>query len=428
MKLCHIKIFGYILLIITGSVYPLGSFLLSGNNAFVSAEEHLPTSVEVQLSCGDGFAEPGVETCDPGQPPAIPADVGSSTCQEYEDIFGDPFHSGDLSCRSDCSDYATSTCYTCGNGNKEDPEQCDNGDFGNQDCTTFGLVNGSLRCTPVCLISLSDCESAPKPGQGNPAGGSSGGSSGGTTGYQPGSEQAVVTKVIVSGKSYPNSQVHVLLDGKVVGIAAADTKADFYFETNEVTPGVASFGFWSEDKDGLKSTLLTLTVRIISGAVTTISGVYLSPSISVDKQAVDVGEPITIFGQTAPDTEVHIHVNSDNEFVETTDSKDNGDWSYIFDTSELEEDYHTAKALFQMEVEGNVIKSGYSPAISFYVGQEVPQETCPGADLNADGLVNLTDFSILLFWWGKNNTCADQDHDGTVNLIDFSIMMYHWTG
>jgi len=42
--------------------------------------------------------------------------------------------------------------------------------------------------------------------------------------------------------------------------------------------------------------------------------------------------------------------------------------------------------------------------------------------------VNITDFSILLYWWGTDNACADQNHNGTVDLIDFSIMMYYWTG
>jgi len=53
---------------------------------------------------------------------------------------------------------------------------------------------------------------------------------------------------------------------------------------------------------------------------------------------------------------------------------------------------------------------------------------CAGADLNHDGRVNITDFSILLYYWGTNNACADQNHDGTVDLTDFSIMMFYWTG
>ncbi|MBI3571906.1 hypothetical protein HY091_00005, partial [Candidatus Kaiserbacteria bacterium] len=52
-------------------------------------------------------------------------------------------------------------------------------------------------------------------------------------------------------------------------------------------------------------------------------------------------------------------------------------------------------------------------------------------DLNCDGGVNLTDFSILLFFWkatNPTNARADINHDGSVNVVDFSIMLYQWTG
>jgi hypothetical protein len=387
----------------------------------------IPTSLSIELACGDGFAE-SPEVCDPGAPPILPPDVHGLVCGGYNDIFGDPFQSGDLTCQSDCADYSTSTCYTCGNGYKEPIEQCDSSDFGGATCEFFGLVSGYLACTNQCLLVLSNCISQQEPGQGSPTGGSKGGAAGGTSGYMPGSEKEQITKVIITGKSYPRSEVNILLDSKVLGVVQADTKANFYFESRDVPAGVASFSFWSADKEGIKSTLLTLTVRIISGAVTTITGVYLSPSINTDKKAVEKGEPIKIYGQTVPDTDVKVHVNSDAEIVTKTNSLDTGDWSIIFDTNQVEEDLHTAKALFELQVGGNIIKSGFSRSISFYVGKEMPSESCPGADLNRDGRVNLTDFSILLYWWGTDNACADQDHDGTVNLVDFSIMMYHWTG
>lgn len=415
-------------LIIIGFLIGLSVQFLFPATVQATQTEYLPTSVEVLLACGDGFAEIPLEACDPGEPPITLPDLGTSTCADYNDIFGDPFVSGDLGCLNDCSNFSTSTCYTCGNGAWEELEQCDGSDFGGQSCETFGLISGSLNCNTSCLISLENCVVYDEESEGSPASGSSGGSAGGTSGYLPGSETEAITKVIISGKAYPNSEVHVLVDGKVIGIVMTDSKADFYFETTEVAAGVVSFGFWSEDKDGIRSTLLTLTIRVISRAVTTISGVYLSPSINVNKKAVERGEPITIYGQTVPETEVHIHVQSDNEIIELTNSEEDGDWTLPFDTSQVDEDYHIAKALFQIEVAGNIIKSGFSRSIGFYVGKEGEVEPCPGADLNRDGRVNLTDFSILLYWWGTDNRCADQDQDGTVDLIDFSIMMYHWTG
>ncbi len=423
MKLCLRQPIFYIILVILGGFF---LFLLDLN--IIQADEFVPTTVEVSLICGDGFADHFAgEVCDPGEPPDTPPDVGTSTCSDFNDIFGNPFVSGDLSCTVDCLDFSTSSCYTCGNGYKEEVEECDGSDFGGLTCISLGYQGGTLLCTINCIINTVNCEAMEEEG-GTPGAGGHGGGSGGVSGYKPGAEEEEETKVVAKGKSYPHADVHILVDGRVVGIVGTDAKANFYFETSEITPGVSSFGFWSEDKDGLKSTLLTLTFRVISGAVTTISGIYLSPTIDTDKKSVRQGEDITIFGQTVPETEVYIHINSDNEIVEMTNSKESGEWKLIFNTMPLEEDFHTAKALFQVETEGNIIKSAFSKSVGFYIGRLGGEPVCPEGDLNGDGRVNLTDFSILMYYWGTDNACADQDQNGIVDLVDFSIMMYYWTG
>lgn len=51
------------------------------------------------------------------------------------------------------------------------------------------------------------------------------------------------------------------------------------------------------------------------------------------------------------------------------------------------------------------------------------------ADFSQDGRVDLIDFSILLYNWGKpKNKSIDLNTDGKVDLIDFSILLYFWTG
>lgn len=55
----------------------------------------------------------------------------------------------------------------------------------------------------------------------------------------------------------------------------------------------------------------------------------------------------------------------------------------------------------------------------------------PHGDLNWDRSINLTDFSILMYYWGQTPPtwpCPDINKDGTVDLTDFSIMLYWWTG
>jgi hypothetical protein len=427
-------------LVLNFNLFPLnqvGRFQEKIFPAYASTTAALETSVKILLICGDGSIDPLYELCDPGNPAkGIPPATGTTTCQSFIDRYtGLPFASGRLTCASDCQSYSTSTCYTCGDNHKQPPEECDGTDFGGAtDCTSYGYTTGSIRCTPDCRIDLSDCSvvgtQTPQPGQTATTGGGGGGNNGGTTGFSPGTKLAPEqTLVVINGIGYPNREVRVLVDGDVIGIVQADSKGDFHFESGDTTPGISSFSLWTDDESGLKSTLLTLTFRVSSLSVTTIENVYLSPTIDVDKNQVNKGEPIKIFGESSPTVNIAVHVNSAVEEIVTTTSSDLGSWSLNFDTSQLDENFHTAKALVHLNSPSGIIESNYSRSVSFYVGKNVPEKgKCGIADLNCDGSVNLVDFSILLYNWNTADQTADINKDGNVDLADFSIMLYYWTG
>jgi hypothetical protein len=48
------------------------------------------------------------------------------------------------------------------------------------------------------------------------------------------------------------------------------------------------------------------------------------------------------------------------------------------------------------------------------------------ADLNSDGVVNITDLSILLSSWNTTSATADINKDGTVNILDLSILLSNY--
>ena len=52
------------------------------------------------------------------------------------------------------------------------------------------------------------------------------------------------------------------------------------------------------------------------------------------------------------------------------------------------------------------------------------------SDFSGDGSIDLVDFSMLLFWFEREDVPAaiDCNGDGKADLIDFSIMAYYWTG
>jgi hypothetical protein len=414
-----------------------GVSIQPGIKGVYATSSQLETSVKILLVCGDGTVDPAYEFCDPGNPvKGILPNTGTSTCQSFIDPYTLlPYEKGRLTCTSDCTAFSTSTCYTCGDGYKQPTEECDGTDFGGgTDCTAFGYTTGALHCTPDCRLDLSNCSvvgtSVPQPGDKSTTGGGGGGSSGGSTGFSPGTKTPPdKTQVVINGIAFPNREVRVLVDGTVIGIVQADSKGDFQFESGDTTPGISSFSLWTDDARGLKSTLLTLTFRVASKSVTTIENVYLSPTIDVDKNQVNKGDPIKIFGSSPPTVNVAVHVNSTVERIASTTSDKTGDWSLTFNTSPLEEDFHTVKALVHLDSPSGIIESNFSRSVSFYVGKNVPEKgKCGMADLNCDNAVNLIDFSILLYNWGTADTTADINKDGSVGLADFSIMMYYWTG
>ncbi len=376
---------------ITGVIFCLSALavfciFVGWGDVFAQTSQRATTSVKVVVyPCGDGVVYPGQE-CDEGE---------ENNIGEYSlTIEG-------RTCTSDCvwAPY-------CGDGitQTEYGEECDDGTN-----TDEGF------CSADCKIREED----PPP---------SGGGGGGGGSHDPGSEEEIgPTSVTVEGKAYPNSNVNILKDGEVIGVVSSNAQADFTFTTDDVSAGATTMGFWAEDNQGLRSISYTATFEVSEGANTTVSGVFIPPTLDTDKVEVDPGEVIEIFGQTAPDVSVKTHIHSDPKLVEEISSDEDGYWNLELDTGRLQTGQHTAKAMFELrESDDSVLSSSFSRAKSFFVG--VPAEDDLSADLNGDGKVNIADFSILLFHWGTSSPEADVNEDGSVGLPDFSIMLFQWTG
>jgi len=329
----------------------------------------LQTSVVIYI-CGNGVIE-GLEICDDGLNNGRYA-----------------YNAADKFCNLTCDGWAP----YCGDGILQSSygEECDDGNN----------VSGD-GCDPVCKT-----EAAP------PGGGGGGG-------WIPPRE----TKVIIKGKAYPEARLTLLRDGKVITTEKADDLANFKIEIKDITPGVWTFSLWAEDKEGRKSITLSYTVSIQKNMITTISGIFLPPTVELSKVNLKKGEELDISGQTAPQSQVFTHIES-SELVKTATSTEEGDWEVEVDTGILEEGTHTTRA--KAKTSGG-LESSFSQVLAFYIGEKVPGVVL-SADLNQDGKVNLIDFSILLYWWGKENSSVDLNQDGKVNLPDFSIMLYYWTG
>ncbi len=263
-------------------------------------------------------------------------------------------------------------------------------------------------------------------------GGSSGGGSGGGGGA-PVTNNSSTGAITFSGRAYPQSSVTVLRDAQVVATTIASADATFKVSLNNITTGNYIFSVYSEDAYGIRSSLLTFPATITSGGTNIIEGIFVTPTIAVDKSEVRRGDTIGILGQTTPQADVVISVHSEPEYFAKTVADKNGAYFYNFDTSFLELGSHTTKSKSAIK---DQLVSGFSSSVNFIVGtKNVPvvlnkaKKTKRG-DQNGDGKVNIIDYSILAYWYKKPNppVLADLNSDGKVTIFDLSILAANWTG
>jgi len=308
----------------------------------------------------------------------------------------------------------------CGNGIKEAGEQCDGTDLAGQTCVGLGYVGGTLSCNTNCTFNTSACTSG-------------GGGGGGGGAYVP---PVVETKVNFSGRAYPKSTVTLLKDAQIAATTIAGSDANFQISISGLAGGNYIFAVYSEDKDGRRSSLLTFPVSITSGVTTNVSGIFIAPTIAVDKSEVKQGDNIAIFGQSVPKADITIQVSSEEDFFAKTVADVSGVYLYNLGTEILDYGSHFTKS--KAAKDGEI--SSFSRAVSFLVGTKtvakVVPTKCPAkADLNNNCRVNLVDFSIAAYWYKRPLSVLfaatekeKLNGDGKVDLVDFSIMAFYWTG
>ncbi len=296
-------------------------------------------------------------------------------------------------------------CTQYGDDDETDPISC--GD---------GTCNGGESCA-TCSADCGVC----------PSGGGGGG----------GSSRFVTptTGVIFSGRAYPLSRVTVLKDGQIAITSVAGPDANFKISLTGLSSGNYTFSVYGEDHASRRSALFTFPIFITQGATTNVSGIFIAPTLDIDKSEVRRGDSVAIFGQSTPGSEITISVHSDTEFFKKILADSDGVYLYNLDTSSLETGQHIAKS--KSTFGGEI--SSFGTAVSFLVGtkniaKKFTKKFLKG-DLNDDGRVNLVDFSIVAFWYKRpiraqfaQKEIERLNNDGQINLVDFSIMAFYWTG
>lgn len=306
--------------------------------------------------------------------------------------------------------------------------------------TRTGLTNGATYYFVIVakdafgnfIATSTQVSAAPTAPVSSPPATSGGGGGGGGGASVPPS--IVATGATFTGLAYPKDTLTLLKDAQVAATTIAGNDANFQMTLTGLTAGNYNFSIYGEDKDGRRSSLLTFPVGVSAGATTNVSGIFIAPTIAVDKSEVKRGDNIAIFGQSVPKADIIISVNSEDEFFAKTISDNSGIYLYNFDSTLLELGVHTARSKAAI---GNQLISGFSYSANFKVGTKnivapVVKTVAPlsKGNLNNDSRVNLVDFSIMAYWYRRvaPPKHIDINSDGKVNLQDFSIMAYYWTG
>lgn len=292
--------------------------------------------------------------------------------------------------------------------------------------------SGEVSAVPVAPIIIPPVVTPP-----STAGGGGGGGGGGAPSPSGDTTTASAdTKITLKGLAYPFAKIVILKDAAIGAQVTADALGNFQ-ATFPASVGTYSFGIYALDKDGFKSPTFGFTVNSRSGQTVTTSDVVVAPTIGADKTMVKVGNNIEFFGYAYPVSSINIMINSEKEILDKAVADKYGRWTYSLKSSVLELGDHTAKT---QTIATQDLASSYSAPLAFKVGNEdiladnsnQKNNLCSThGDINGDGKVNITDFSILMYFWNKaspSNACADINGDGKVNLQDFSIMLYWWTG
>lgn len=285
---------------------------------------------------------------------------------------------------------------------------------------------GNVIATSTQVSATPTSSNPPSQGRGGGGGGGGGGS---TTSQNN-------TGVIFSGRAYPLSRVNILKDGQKVLTTIAGPDSNFTAQLTDLSSGNYTFALYGEDKQGVRSNQFSFPLFITQGVITSVGGIFIAPTLSLDKTEVRRGDTIVVFGQSTPQSDVTININSEPEFFIRQKADDKGAYLLNFDSSVLELGNHTAKS---KAVLGNEISS-FSNTAGFIVGVKnvfagAPVQRILKGDLNKDGKVNLVDFSIGAFWYKRtlNGTIIQTElevlnGDQKMDLVDFSIMAFNWTG
>ncbi len=233
--------------------------------------------------------------------------------------------------------------------------------------------------------------------------------------------------LLITGYTAPQSFIIFTEGNAVIGTTVAEDNGYFSRYFSGLQPTTHSITFYGVDSANRSTSPINLEVYTPRQQLITISNQILSPTIELLSNLINQGDDLVASGSAVPLSDLTLFTDSPLRTYYASVSA-TGSWTYsITDTlSYILGDYR----IYGLTLTGSALQSLLSPSIPFSITSTLVGGTTCGdisqGDLNCDGNIDLTDFSILMYYWGTANAAADINEDGLVNLTDFSVLMYWW--
>jgi hypothetical protein len=236
-----------------------------------------------------------------------------------------------------------------------------------------------------------------------------------------------LASLVISGYTSPLNYLIFSEDQVVIGTDVANPVGSFSKYFSGLQPTTHTISFYGIDQQDRITSPIPITIYTPAYVQTLISNQLLSPTLEIDNSQYTTGNPVIASGSAMPGGEITLFTDSPLRSYSTIASS-SGNWTLtINDTNDYVPGDYRIYALVQNEYG---LQSLFSPSIIFRMLSNLPSGIACGdisrGDINCDGMVDLIDFSIMMYYWATSSAEADINLDATVNLIDFSIMMYYW--
>ncbi len=225
------------------------------------------------------------------------------------------------------------------------------------------------------------------------------------------------------GFTSPNALVTIYLNESVAGTVIADNSGNYDKQISGLQPNINySIRIFAHDTNGLNSDSVLFSALTLPKINFLISDIVVPTTITTTDSIIFEGDNLVIFGRAHPYSQVTLFIGQGMEHAVVVQVSSQGNWGYTYNSYDLPLATGSHQIVAQEIVTGEYTSQLTTP-INFNLS------LCKIADLNCDTRVNLTDFSILMYYWNKTNPGnrrSDINKDGIVNISDYYLMSYYW--